>query len=78
MSNQDIDKRVIIGSPLCRWRDQDAGFLIVFICGGEEVFFFPHFVELLFYLRRVKIVIHSIDSLYKDCRNNLGSRCQCY
>ena len=83
MSNQDIDKRVIKGMThvqgprYVRWRDQDAEvFLIVSICGGEEVFFFPHFVELLFYLRRVKIVIHSIGSLYKDCRNNLArSRC---
>ena len=81
MSDQDIDKRVIKGMThvqgprYVRWRDQDAEvFLIVSICGGEEVFFFPHFVELLFYLRRVKTVIHSIDSLYKNGRNNLGRK----
>ena len=73
MSNQNIDKRVIKGMTHVQgpryvgWRDQDAEvFVVVSIRGGEEVFFFPDFVELLFYLRRVKTVIHSIDSPYKD------------
>ena len=82
MSNQNIDKGVIKGmthvqSPrYVRRRDQDAEvFLIVSICRGEEVLFFPHFIELLFYLRRVKTVIHSIDSLCKMAEITLvGSR----
>ena len=81
MSDQDIDKCVIKGMThvqgprYVRWRDQDTEvFLTVSIYGGEEVFFFPHFIEFLFYLIRVKIVIHSIDSLYKDGRNNLGGK----
>ena len=48
-------------------------FFDCFICGAKKLVL-PTFCRALFYLRRVKIVIHSIDSLYKDFRNNLGRK----